>query len=191
MGAGGAGGAHGQRRPVGVAGGLAVAGAPSAGVARTRQARRAGPGRLVRLLHDAGVDVLGIDIADVAVSLARRTGAPAQRRDVFGLVPDEGTWSTALLLDGNIGIGGDPTRLLRRVHDLLAPGGRMLVETDPDDDIDAHGWVRFARNDVPTGVPFLWARVGLPGLRRRVPDTDLEIEKVHRIAGRTFATLVR
>ena len=150
-----------------------------------------GPGRLVRLLHDAGVDVLGIDIADVAVSLAQRTGAPAQRRDVFGPVPDEGTWSTALLLDGNIGIGGDPTRLLRRVHDLLAPGGRMLVETDPDDDIDAHGWVRFARNDVPTGVPFLWARVGLPGLRRRVPDTDLEIEKVHRIAGRTFATLVR
>ncbi len=150
-----------------------------------------GPGRLVRLLHGAGVEVLGIDIAEVAVSLARRTGAPAQRRDVFGPVPGEGTWATALLLDGNIGIGGDPTRLLRRMHELLAPGGRVLVETDPDDGVDAHGWVRFARNDVPTGVPFLWSRVGLPGLRSRLSDTDLEIESVRRVAGRTFATLTR
>ncbi|WP_375500164.1 class I SAM-dependent methyltransferase [uncultured Jatrophihabitans sp.] len=150
-----------------------------------------GPGRLVHLLHSAGVEVLGIDIAEVAVSLARRTGAPAERRDVFGPVPGEGAWSTVLLLDGNIGIGGDPTRLLRRVHDLLAPGGRVLIETDPEDAVDAHGWVRFARNDVPTGLPFLWARVGLPGLRDRLRDTDLDIETVRRVAGRTFVTLAR
>ncbi len=148
-----------------------------------------GPGRLVHLLHDAGVEVLGIDIAEVAVSLARRTGAPAQRCDVFGPVPDEGSWNTVLLLDGNIGIGGDPTLLLRRVRELLAPGGRVLVETDPDDDVDAHGWVRFARNDVPTGVPFLWARVGLPGLSVRLPDAAFEIESVRHVAGRTFVTL--
>ena len=149
-----------------------------------------GPGRLVRLLHGAGVDVLGIDIADVAVTLARGTGASALRRDVFGPVPGEGTWASVLLLDGNIGIGGDPTRLLHRVRELLAPGGRVLVETDPEEGVDAHGWVRFARNDVPTGVPFLWSRVGLPGLRLRLPGTGLRVQDVQRIDGRTFATLV-
>ena len=35
--------------------------------------------------------------------------------------------ATALLLDGNIGIGGDPGALLRRVADLLTPGGAVLV----------------------------------------------------------------
>jgi SAM-dependent methyltransferase len=148
-----------------------------------------GPGRLVHLLHGRGVEVLGIDIAEVAVSLARSTGAPAERRDVFGPVPDEGTWATALLLDGNIGIGGDPGRLLQRMAELLAPGGRLVIETDPDEAVDAHGWVRFARNNVPTGVPFLWARVGLPGLLLRLSGTGFELETVRRIAGRTFVTL--
>jgi hypothetical protein len=37
-----------------------------------------------------------------------------------------------LLLDGNIGIGGDPHRLLRRVRELLTPTGRLLVELDVD-----------------------------------------------------------
>lgn len=150
-----------------------------------------GPGRLVHLLHAQGVDVLGIDIAEVAVALARGTGAAAECRDVFRPVPGEGTWATVLLLDGNIGIGGDPGRLLGRVEELLAPGGRVVVETDPDDDIDVHGWVRFARNNVPTGLPFLWSRVGLPGLRERLPGTDFGIETVRHLGGRTFVTLIR
>ncbi|WP_375485061.1 methyltransferase domain-containing protein [uncultured Jatrophihabitans sp.] len=149
-----------------------------------------GPGRLVHLLHAHGVEVLGIDIAEVAVSLARGTGAQAEHRDVFGPLPREGSWATVLLLDGNIGIGGDPGRLLRRVQDLLAPGGRVVIETDPDDDIDTHGWVRFARNDVPIGVPFLWSRVGVHGLRTRLlPTTAFAVESVCRVGGRCFVTL--
>ena len=150
-----------------------------------------GPGRLVHLLHAQGVEVLGIDIAEVAVALARATGAAAECRDVFGPVPGEGTWATVLLLDGNIGIGGDPGRLLARVDELLAPGGRVVIETDPDDDVDVHGWVRFARDNVPTGLPFLWSRVGLPGLRDRLLATGFGIETSRRLEGRTFVTLVR
>ena len=37
----------------------------------------------------------------------------------------------ALILDGSIGIGGDAVALLRRVGSLLAPGGHVLVETEP------------------------------------------------------------
>ena len=54
------------------------------------------------------------------------------RRDVFARVPGEGRWSHVLLADGNIGIGGDPLRLLERAAGLLAAGGTVLVETDPE-----------------------------------------------------------
>ena len=53
------------------------------------------------------------------------------RRDVLGPLPGEGTWDHVLLADGNIGIGGDPLRLLHRAAHLLRPGGTVLVETDP------------------------------------------------------------
>ena len=93
-----------------------------------------GPGRFVSALTERGVAALGVDIAETAVALAR--GAGHRRRcvrSVFSDLPGEGRWPTVLLMDGNIGIGGDPARLLRRVARLLAPGGRLIVET-PDGD---------------------------------------------------------
>ena len=63
--------------------------------------------------------------------LARRGRAwPARaRRDACSgsssiAVPRAGRWRTALLLDGNIGIGGAPDALLRRAAELLAPRRR-------------------------------------------------------------------
>ena len=50
---------------------------------------------------------------------------------MFEHVPDAGSWGTALLLDGNIGIGGEPAALLGRARELLAPGGAVLAELDP------------------------------------------------------------
>ena len=46
-------------------------------------------------------------------------------------MPGAGRYAGALLLDGNIGIGGDPVALLRRVARLLAPGGAVVVEVEP------------------------------------------------------------
>ncbi|WP_239310239.1 methyltransferase domain-containing protein, partial [Frankia sp. Cj3] len=62
-----------------------------------------GPGRLTVALTTRGVPVLGIDVAPFAVRLARRAGAAALCRDVFGRVPGERRWSALLLADGNIG----------------------------------------------------------------------------------------
>ena len=69
-----------------------------------------------------GIRALGIDIAGTAVTLARARGANVHRYDVFGRVPAAGTWQTVLLLDGNIGIGGDPRGAAHpRPMQLLAP----------------------------------------------------------------------
>ena len=55
-------------------------------------------------------------------------GGAALRRDVFDTLPGEGRWETALLADGNVGIGGDPVALLRRLREVLDPRGRVVAE---------------------------------------------------------------
>ena len=90
-----------------------------------------GPGRHVAELQRAGHPCLGIDLSPVAVEITRGRGADAFRGSVFEDVPDAGSWDTALLLDGNIGIGGEPAALLERARELLARDGAVLAELDP------------------------------------------------------------
>ena len=87
-----------------------------------------GPGRLAERLVHRGHLALGIDIVPEAVSQTVKRGAAALRRNVFDSLPGEGRWRTALLADGNIGIGGDPAALLHRVREVLDPRGRVVVE---------------------------------------------------------------
>ena len=92
-----------------------------------------GPGRFVHAAIMAGHLTLGIDISATAVRIAQEHGLPVLRRSVFQDLPGEGTWGTALLIDGNIGIGGDPAALLRRCAELVRDDdGRVLVETHPE-----------------------------------------------------------
>ena len=65
-----------------------------------------GPGRHVLALAERGIVALGIDITPAALDLARSRGAPVLARSVFERVPGTGRWSSALLLDGNLGIDG-------------------------------------------------------------------------------------
>jgi SAM-dependent methyltransferase len=87
-----------------------------------------GPGRHVVALAELGVPALGIDITPVALHAARARGALVLERSVFDRVPAAGRWGSALLLDGNLGIGGDPVVLLRRVVRLVRPGGAVIME---------------------------------------------------------------
>lgn len=87
-----------------------------------------GPGRLTHALQAAGVPALGVDLSAPAVRAATDRGAVALRRDLFRPLPAEGRWHTVLLADGNIGIGGDAVRLLTRCRNLLAAGGRVLLD---------------------------------------------------------------
>jgi len=90
-----------------------------------------GPGRHVVALSERGVPALGIDITGSALDVARRRGASVMERSVFDRVPAAGRWTSVLLLDGNIGIGGEPAALLRRVRELLRSGGTAMVEVEP------------------------------------------------------------
>ncbi|MFF8726588.1 class I SAM-dependent methyltransferase [Streptomyces sp. NPDC015171] len=127
-----------------------------------------GPGRLVAELAARGRTVLGIDVSEAAVDHTVRYGGQALRRSVFEPLPGEGRWDTVLLMDGNIGIGGDPHALLDRVAGLLVPGGLLIAETAAVD-VDERSEVQVvAGTEAGTGgdAAFPWARLGTPALLR-------------------------
>jgi SAM-dependent methyltransferase len=149
-----------------------------------------GPGRHVRALVDRGVRALGIDISCTAVRRARAGGAPAHHGDVFGPVPHAGTWATALLLDGNIGIAGDPVALLGRVAGLLAADGTMLCELDPPGTGLTTAAIRLDDGRL-LSEPFAWARVGADAIAGVARRAGLRVVTTWDDDGRWFAHLAR
>ncbi|MEU1850868.1 methyltransferase domain-containing protein [Streptomyces sp. NPDC019990] len=130
-----------------------------------------GPGRLVAELAGRGRAVLGIDVSGAAVDHTLRLGGQALRRSVFEPLPGEGRWGTVLLMDGNVGIGGDPRALLHRAAELLRPGGVLIAETAPVD-VDERVHVRITDTHTTAGAAFPWARLGTPALLRYARGWD-------------------
>lgn len=148
-----------------------------------------GPGRLVAALAERGHRALGIDVTPAAVTRTVRRGGTALCRSVFEPLPGERRWHTALLIDGNIGIGGDPAALLERTEALLAPGGRLVAETAPVE-VDERCEVRLDDGRGRLGTPFPWARVGRRALLRHAEAAGWRAAGSWTVAGRHFAELV-
>jgi SAM-dependent methyltransferase len=149
-----------------------------------------GPGRHVAALRAEGRRALGVDLSPVAVQLARRRGGAAIPGDVFGAVPGAGRWNTALLLDGNIGIGGSPALLLRRTRELLATGGTAIVELDRPGAPTFRTRIRIEASDVVSEW-FAWARVGVDGIGPLARRAGLVHEDTLTAGGRWIALLRR
>jgi SAM-dependent methyltransferase len=149
-----------------------------------------GPGRHVHALARRGVLAVGIDISPVAAALARRRGATVLEASIFDRLPGAGGWSTALLLDGNIGIGGCPEALLRRLAALLAPGGTVLAELDAPGTGVARGRVRIEVGEIVSEW-FGWARVGVDAVEVPARAAGLRVTARWRDGGRWFAELER
>lgn len=147
-----------------------------------------GPGRLVAALAEMGTPALGVDASPVAVESARRLGAPVLQRSVFDALPGEGRWRSVLLFDGNVGIGGDPACLLRRMASLLAVGGRAMVEVDPPGSPTMAAQARIERAGEITEW-FPWACVGADDLDTVAADTGLWRTEWHSVGGRWFGLL--
>ncbi len=147
-----------------------------------------GPGRHVIELASRGIPVLGIDITRGALEIARRRGAPVLRRSVFDQVPGTGRWGTALLLDGNVGLGGDPAVLLTRVRSLLAPDGIALVEVRSPGTATRVRRVRFEIDGRP-GPEFRWSFLPLEQLASAAEAAGFVIGSRWHRDSRWFARL--
>jgi SAM-dependent methyltransferase len=145
-----------------------------------------GPGRLTAELHTRGTDVLGVELLPGVPVLAAQVGAPVLEGDVFGPLPRTGRWQTVLLADGNIGIGGDPVRLLRRVRMLLAPDGELLCELHPE--AGCSGPVRLEGLGA-TSEWFRWTLLDGAGLAAAATSAGLVVTDSWDEEGRPFAAL--
>lgn len=147
-----------------------------------------GPGRLAAGLAERGHVVLGIDVLGRAVGTAVRRGASALRRDVFETLPGEGRWRTALLADGNIGIGGDPASLLCRLRELLARDGRVVAELAPPGTRHGSGWATL-RYGCDTSTQVRWSVVGVDDIDGLAALCGLLVGDVLELGGRWCAVL--
>ncbi len=149
-----------------------------------------GPGRHLHALAARGVFALGVDLSPTAVELATDRGGRAIVASVFDDLPGAGSWRHALLLDGNIGIGGLPSRLLARIGALLADDGRILVELDPP---GAPTGPLLARLETAESLSswFRWARVSVRDLDQVAHSGGFQTERSWCSRGRWFASLVR
>jgi SAM-dependent methyltransferase len=149
-----------------------------------------GPGRLVAAISARDIPAMGIDVSAEAVRQTRVRGAWALRRDVFATVPGEGRWRHALLADGNLGIGGDPVKLLSRVREVLSPAGRIIAEVADD----GAGFVqerRRLRVDGRVSAHFAWAVVGLDAIDEIAEGAGLRVIGTRTLGGRHTATMAR
>ncbi|MEV4465213.1 class I SAM-dependent methyltransferase [Micromonospora echinofusca] len=149
-----------------------------------------GPGRMSMALTRAGLSAVGVDVSSQAVALTRTRGAVAVHADLFGPLPAEGRWAHTVLLDGNIGIGGDPVVLLRRCGALLRPSGTVLVELEPPGTGAWQGQVHVAtgRHQGPT---FRWAWLDTDAVSGVAAAAGLAVGEVFRSGCRWFAELTR
>ncbi len=147
-----------------------------------------GPGRHLRALTHRGVFALGVDLSPIAVDLARSGGAHAIVGDVFDELPGAGTWHTALLLDGNVGIGGCPRRLLRRLGALLHADGRALVELEAPGAQTFETRIRI-ETDREASEWLPWARVSVSGIDQIAAQSGMTVGRLWPCGRRWFALL--
>ncbi|WP_309233321.1 methyltransferase domain-containing protein [Conexibacter sp. W3-3-2] len=149
-----------------------------------------GPGRHVAALGRRAVTALGIDVSPEAVRATRARGGAAAVACVFSSVPAAGRWRTALLLDGNVGIGGDPVALLRRCGELVARDGTVLVEVDAPGSGTRRAVVRLEDGPLVSRW-FAWSSVAADDVAGIAADAGLRLTALHHEEDRWFADLAR
>jgi len=147
-----------------------------------------GPGRMVQALSESGRPALGVDMSSVAVEMSMTRGGLALRRRIEEPLPAEGRWGTALLMDTNIGLGGDVAALLARCVDLVIPGGLIICEVDRVPDRHEVHSVVLQTRDVAS-APLPWARIGAAALMQVATSLDLLLVEEWISGDRAFVAL--
>ena len=90
-----------------------------------------GTGRIARRLQMRGHHVVGVDVSDRFLEVARSAGVPVVRADMRTSVVRPSSFDAAFCLWGSFGYFDEEgnRRQARAVVDALVPGGRLLIDT--------------------------------------------------------------
>ena len=148
-----------------------------------------GPGRHVHALARRGVLGVGVDVSPVAVALARRRGATVLEASIFDRLPGTGSWNSALLLDGNIGIGGvsgrAPAASRRTARTRRGACSSSSTRRASASCASACAW----RTATRASEWFAWARVGADAVDGPARAAGLRVRARWRDGDRWFAEL--
>ncbi|MDJ0335927.1 class I SAM-dependent methyltransferase [Salinibacterium sp. G-O1] len=150
-----------------------------------------GPGRMVRAAMNLGMHAVGIDVSAAALEIAGSLGGSFFQGSVFDRVPGEGMWQTTLLVDGNVGIGGDIPSLLARCRDLLSATGEIVIELNADASHEEHYFAEVVDSHGNRSDSFPWAEIGLDRLCLMLDHLGLELVQSWEIDGRAFCRLAK
>jgi SAM-dependent methyltransferase len=147
-----------------------------------------GPGRHVAALREGGIPAVGLELDERLVRMARSRGVDVLQGSIFAPLAEEGPWGSALLLDGNIGLGADPVRLVNRVASLVEPGGSILAELSPPATRCEEVMVRI-EDDGTAGPWFALGVVGVDALDELVRRAGVDVVDCWGSGQRWFAEL--
>jgi hypothetical protein len=94
-----------------------------------------------------------------------------------------------LLMDGNIGIGGDPRALLARCAELMAADGVLVVEVDADPELHECAIFTAIGDEGHESGAFPWARLGSAALARIAVECGLVLGDAWAAGERRFVVL--
>jgi hypothetical protein len=128
-------------------------------------------------------------MSSVAVGLSMARGGLALRRRINHPLPAEGRWGTALLIDGNVGMGGDVATLLARCAQLVRPGrlGHLRGSTRCSGGTKAAPLCCGAEDASSVTLP--WSRVGGAALLQAAKALDLLLVEEWTAGERVFVAL--
>lgn len=117
-----------------------------------------GAGRITLYLQEKGLEVVGVDISDLALDVGRRRGVcNLARMSACSLAFETNSFDSAIAFGNGFGLCGSPSRIeimLKRLHKVLTAEGVILAESiDP------------LRTDNPTHIEYHQANVA----RNRLP----------------------
>ena len=147
-----------------------------------------GPGRFTAALADRGVPSLGIDVSATAVEMTVLRGGKAIHGDVFEAPSRHGAWAHVLRADGNIGIGGNPLRMLARARQLLSPHGTVVAEVEAGESGLRNEQRRWETPHSVTGW-FSWSRVGADAMHALAGAAGFAVTTTDDVFGRHLVTL--
>ncbi len=118
----------------------------------------AGAGRHSLEAQRRGLEAVAIDSSPGAVTVCRRRGVRDARLLSLEKIDENlGSFDTALLLCGNFGLAGsadETVALLRRLHELTGPDGRIVLDSvDPYVENDEADLAYIARNITDGRMP--------------------------------------